>query len=89
MPFYDYRVMRVGTVASMIELPMMPDAYISESKETKALRLLLSHGYRWIRTDGEFAVFENAFPSYEAWLQFTNTLATAATKPPTQTLCQQ
>jgi hypothetical protein len=34
------------------------DAYVAEDATTIAVRELLEKGYRWIRTDGGWAVFE-------------------------------
>ena len=38
--------------------PMLPDAYVSQDRDTEAVRDLLANGFRWVRTEGEFAVFE-------------------------------
>ncbi len=35
-----------------------PDAYVAEDAATIAVRDLLVKGYRWVRTDGGWAVFE-------------------------------
>jgi hypothetical protein len=35
-----------------------PDAYVAEDAETIAVRNLPAKGYRWIRTDGGWAVLE-------------------------------
>jgi hypothetical protein len=35
-----------------------PDAYVADDAATIAVRDLLAKGYRWVRTDGEWAVFE-------------------------------
>ena len=37
---------------------MGEDAYFADEFHTKAVRDLLAKGYRWIRTEGEWAVFE-------------------------------
>ena len=34
------------------------EAYVADDFQTRAVRKLLEKGYRWIRTDGEWAVFE-------------------------------
>ena len=38
--------------------PKYPDAYVSEDADTAVIRSLLERGFRWIRTEGELAVFE-------------------------------
>jgi hypothetical protein len=35
-----------------------PDSYIAVDAESEAIRELLANGYRWVRTDCGFAVFE-------------------------------
>jgi hypothetical protein len=37
---------------------MMPDAYVSDDPDTRAVRDLLAKGFRWVRTEGDVAVFE-------------------------------
>lgn len=60
MTIYAYMVLPLETVAAALspEDPEQPDAFLSADVTTKALRDVLSKGYRWIRTDGNFAVFE-------------------------------
>jgi hypothetical protein len=35
-----------------------PGGYVSDDAPARALDRLLRHGYRWVRTEGEFALFE-------------------------------
>jgi hypothetical protein len=45
-------------VASAVQVLTNPDAYISEDATTAALRDLLAQGYRWVRNDEYWAIFE-------------------------------
>lgn len=36
----------------------LPDAYVADDATSRPLREALDKGYRWVRTDGEYAVFE-------------------------------
>lgn len=58
---YSYLVFKLVTVLSAfepIDPEVKPDAYLSEDHETRALRTALAEGYRWVRTDRDFAIFE-------------------------------
>jgi len=57
-PLYHYATMPFAAVREMLQVPVPEGAYLAEDAETKALRDLLRKGYRWIRTDGDHAVFE-------------------------------
>jgi hypothetical protein len=55
---YQYATLPMEEVASALQVLTNPDAYISEDATTAALRDLLAQGYRWVRHDGYWAVFE-------------------------------
>lgn len=55
---YHYATMKLEHVLRMTCVPVPKDAYLSEDEQGKTLRDLLRKGYRWIRTEGEYAVFE-------------------------------
>ncbi len=55
---FDYATVNADAVRAVTARPMMPDAYVSDDPDTRAVRDLLSKGYRWVRTDGEWAIFE-------------------------------
>jgi hypothetical protein len=55
---YHYATMRVADIVPLLQLPVPDDSYTSEDHTTSTLRNLLHQGYRWIRTDGDHAVFE-------------------------------
>ena len=55
---YQYATLPMEEVASAVQVLTNPDAYISEDATTAALRDLLAQGYRWIRHDEYWAVFE-------------------------------
>lgn len=43
---------------SWIDKSAAPDSYLSKEPATDALKDVLALGYRWIRTEGDHAVFE-------------------------------
>jgi hypothetical protein len=55
---YQYATLPMEEVASAVQVLTNPDAYISEDATTAALRDLLAQGYRWIRHDEYWAIFE-------------------------------
>jgi hypothetical protein len=55
---YQYATLPMEDVASAVQVLTNPDAYISEDATTAALRDLLAQGYRWIRHDEYWAIFE-------------------------------
>ena len=57
-PRYHYATMRVCDIEPILHVPFPEDSYLSQDNSTKTLAELLAKGYRWIRTDGEIAVFE-------------------------------
>lgn len=59
-PTYHYATVRADAVAAMARVPAPEDSFLSLDAEVAAVRDLLAKGYRWIRTDGEWAVFERA-----------------------------
>jgi hypothetical protein len=52
----------VEAVLALTAEPKYPDAYVSEDADTVVIRSLLERGFRWIRTEGELAVFEKEVP---------------------------
>jgi hypothetical protein len=55
---YQYATLPMEEVASALQVLTNPDAYISEDATTAALRDLLAQGYRWVRHDEYWAIFE-------------------------------
>lgn len=57
---YHYLVFRLADIAPLLMPPdsSQPDAYVAEDATSRPLRDCLEKGYRWVRTDGEYAVFE-------------------------------
>lgn len=55
---YHYATVKFSDLAPICKVPSPKDSYISEDETVKAVSDLLKKGYRWIRTDGEYAVFE-------------------------------
>ncbi len=63
MPF-EYRVHPANAVVELLSPKRfdMPDAYIASDLETDTIRETLALGFRWVRTDGEHAIFERMAP---------------------------
>ena len=63
-PIYDYILFgkQAAFEAFRHRAITQPDAYLSEDldSELSGIRDALNKGYRWVRTDGEYAVFEKA-----------------------------
>lgn len=57
---YDYFTMPVTAVLGLTALGSraMKDAYVADDQESQAYNQLLKAGFRWVRTDGDIAVFE-------------------------------
>ena len=55
---FHYATVSAEAVLLAGRIDVRPDAYVAEDAETIAVRNLLAKGYRWIRTDGGWAVFE-------------------------------
>jgi len=55
---YHYATVKAETVFALAMVPRPKDSYISKDSDSEALKELLAKGYRWVRTDGEIAVFE-------------------------------
>jgi hypothetical protein len=59
---YEYACVLVEAVRALTAEPKYPDAYVREDADTVVIRSLLERGFRWIRTEGELAVFEKEVP---------------------------
>jgi hypothetical protein len=55
---YDYKLIPFRSMIALCGCANYPDAYVAEDAESNALRNLLTEGYRWIRTDADYAIFE-------------------------------
>ena len=81
---YHYALMPFSVVEPMLRVPIAEDAYISNDTESRALRDLLTKGYRWVRTDNEFCVFEkivglvSGLPPRETEKLYSGTAKTSA-----------
>jgi hypothetical protein len=63
---FDYKVVPLESVLVLcryVSPDECPDSYMAEDAESKTLRDLLANGYRWIRTDGGYAIFEKSLSS--------------------------
>lgn len=54
---FEYATVSAEAVRAVTARPMPPDAYVSQDR-AEAVRDLLVRGFRWVRTEGELAVFE-------------------------------
>jgi len=59
---YEYVCVSVEAVRALTAEPKYPDAYVSDDADTATVRELLERGFRWVRTEGELAVFEKEVP---------------------------
>ena len=59
---YEYACVSIEAVRALSAEPKYPDAYVSEDADTVAVRELLERGFRWVRTEGELAIFEKEVP---------------------------
>ena len=59
---YEYACVSVEAVRALTAEPKYPDAYVSEDTGTAVVRDLLKCGFRWVRTEGESAIFEKEVP---------------------------
>lgn len=57
-PRYHYATLPALEVCESAQVLTNPDSYIADDSISKAARDLLQKGYRWIRTDGGWAIFE-------------------------------
>jgi hypothetical protein len=55
---FHYATMPAEDVILACREAAEPDAYVAEDFRTRAVRRLVTEGYRWVRTDGDWAVFE-------------------------------
>jgi hypothetical protein len=62
MTRYNYLVLpaeQVKTIFAAAAMgPGLPDSYLSEDEVSKALAIAIDSGFRWVRTDGDSAIFE-------------------------------
>jgi len=55
---FKYAALPALAVQKIINVSVHKDSYITEDEVSFSLRTLLAEGYRWIRTDGDYAIFE-------------------------------
>lgn len=60
MKTYEYRVHHAPAVVELLAVKRfdMPDAFLASDIETEEIQKTLAEGFRWVRTDGEHAIFE-------------------------------
>ena len=59
---YEYACVSVEAVRALTAEPKYPDAYVRDDADASTVRELLERGFRWVRTEGELAVFEKEGP---------------------------
>jgi len=57
-PVYEYETLPLRQVCEVFQFCEHPDTYLAEEPITIEIRRLLKHGFRWVRSEGDFAVFE-------------------------------
>lgn len=58
---FEYAALPFAQVVELIDArpsTKFPDSYLSEDVDSIALPSLLAAGFRWVRTDGDMAIFE-------------------------------
>lgn len=55
---YRYATFKASHVTDMFKQPVPEDSYLASDAETDAIKQALMMGFRWVRTDGDIAVFE-------------------------------
>lgn len=55
---YKYRVFSLEAVLGVFRYSIREDSYLSDDLETQAILESVASGYRWVRSDGENAIFE-------------------------------
>lgn len=67
---WEYKILDAGWVQSILAARQLIEAggegYVSDDEATRMFDGILADGYRWIRTDGDQAVFEREAPVVEA-----------------------
>jgi hypothetical protein len=58
---YHYVSIPAMDVIECARMPIEADSYIADEATGKAVQEILQKGYRWIRTDEGFAIFEKEF----------------------------
>lgn len=58
MEVYDYRVFRLYDVISLTMVSVESDSYIAEDRISEVIKDSLRSGYRWVRSEGDYAIFE-------------------------------
>lgn len=60
MTRYEYRVHPANAVIELLSPKRfdMPDAFLASDLETDTIRETVDSGFRWVRTDGDYAIFE-------------------------------
>ena len=59
---YEYACVNANAVRALTTEPKFPDAYVSEDADKATVCELLKRGFRWIRTEGDMAIFEKEVP---------------------------
>jgi hypothetical protein len=55
---YQYAMLPLSVVHELAIVPLEDGAFVSQSIHSEKARSLFAAGYRWIRTEGDFAILE-------------------------------
>ena len=58
---FEYETMPIEDVAACFQTLENPDSYLTDDHQVKTLRRLRAAGFRWVRTDDGWAIFERAY----------------------------
>lgn len=58
---YEYELLPACEVIPILQFNNDPDSYLSRDSIGEELQRLKEKGFRWIRTDGDFCVFERIY----------------------------
>jgi hypothetical protein len=62
---YEYRAMPVVIVLGLVSALDRPGIYLSDDAELRGYRSVIEGGFRWVRTDGEWAIFERFVSKFD------------------------
>ena len=57
-PVYEYEILPYDDVCALLRFCDEPDAYVSEDSIQVELKRILAAGFRWVRSEGDHAIFE-------------------------------
>jgi hypothetical protein len=58
MKKFEYLTVPVALARDAFASTLEPDSYVSQSEHTIRMEEILQQGYRWVRSDNDYAIFE-------------------------------